>query len=78
MATDDEQGADERPGGDGSFRLFSLAGVDVNLHWTWFLAALLFMFYHTDRYQAAGWNVAESSDAFGRVTRASRTRAEAG
>jgi Zn-dependent protease len=59
MATEQEEEGDPRPGGDGSFRLFRVAGVDVNLHWTWFLAGLLFMFFGTNRYEAAVWNVAE-------------------
>ncbi|MFO0876606.1 MAG: M50 family metallopeptidase [Gemmataceae bacterium] len=51
----------------GSFRLFRAAGIDVYLHWSWFLIALILV---TSRrpdgmeYQAPAWKVAEFVSVF--------------
>jgi len=50
----------------GSIRLFRLAGIDVYLHWAWFLA----FFYFTSRpreYSSYGWNALEVLALFGIV-----------
>jgi Zn-dependent protease len=47
----------------GSIRLFRLAGIDVYLHWAWFLAVI----YFTNRphdYSSYGWNVVECLSLF--------------
>jgi Zn-dependent protease len=49
----------------GSFRLFRVAGIQVYLHWTWFLAAYLLITLRNDAYVSdspvhrAAWNIAE-------------------
>lgn len=54
------------PTKNGSIRLFRLAGIDVYLHWAWFLA----FFYFTSRpheYSSYGWNALEVLALFGIV-----------
>lgn len=43
----------------GAFRLFRFAGVDVYLHWTWFLAAWYFIGLRGSAYSSLAWNIAE-------------------
>ena len=43
----------------GSFRLFQFSGIDVYLHWTWFLAAWYFIGQRSGAYHSLTWNVAE-------------------
>src|SRR3979409_357385 len=43
----------------GSFHLFHFAGVDVFLHWSWFLVALYAINYRMGNYSSAVWNVFE-------------------
>jgi Zn-dependent protease len=43
----------------GSIRLFRLAGVDVFLHWSWFLVAAFEISGRAGTYSSAGWNVLE-------------------
>lgn len=43
----------------GSFHLFRLFGVDVFLHWWWFLAAVYFIQSPLGRYSSITWNVLE-------------------
>jgi len=43
----------------GSIRLFRLAGVDVFLHWSWFLVALYEIGAHDGRYSSVSWSIAE-------------------
>jgi len=43
----------------GSIRLFRLAGVDVFLHWSWFLIALYEIGAHDGRYSSVSWSIAE-------------------
>ena len=44
---------------EGSIRLFHFAGVDVFLHWSWFLVAIYEIQSRNTRYSSVGWNVAE-------------------
>lgn len=41
-----------------SFRLFRLAGIDVYLHWWWFLVAI-YEIRGSSRYSSIAWNIAE-------------------
>ena len=43
----------------GSIRLFQVAGVDVFLHWSWFLVAVYEIQSRPGKYSSIGWNVAE-------------------
>ena len=43
----------------GSFRLFRLAGVNVFLHWSWFIVAVLAVNQRRDDYSSLVWNAAE-------------------
>lgn len=43
----------------GSIRLFRFAGIQVYLHWTWFLAAWYFIAQRSGAYASIGWNIAE-------------------
>src|SRR5215472_7162802 len=45
--------------GDGSIRLFRFAGIDLFLHWSWFVVAVYEINGHTRRYSSLGWNIAE-------------------
>jgi Zn-dependent protease len=47
------------PTRQGSFRLFRLAGIDVFLHWSWFLIAWLGINYRVGEYHSMVWNVLE-------------------
>ncbi|HST08965.1 MAG TPA: site-2 protease family protein [Terriglobales bacterium] len=44
---------------EGSIRLFHFAGVDVFLHWSWFLVAIYEIQGRHSRYSSVGWNIAE-------------------
>ena len=44
---------------EGSIRLFHFAGVDVFLHWSWFLVAIYEIQGGHRRYSSVGWNIAE-------------------
>lgn len=44
---------------NGAFRLFRLFGVDVFLHWTWLIAAVIEFQFSEGRYRAPAWMVAE-------------------
>src|SRR5215471_7798241 len=46
-------------GRQGSIHLFKFAGVDVFLHWSWFLFALIEVKMRVGTYSSIGWNVAE-------------------
>jgi Zn-dependent protease len=48
----------------GAFRLFRFAGIDVNLHWTWFIAAWYFIGRGAGEYGSIAWNVAEYVSLF--------------
>src|SRR3979490_1725889 len=43
----------------GSFRLFRFAGVDLFLHWSWFLVATFEISDRAKRYPSLSWNVLE-------------------
>jgi Zn-dependent protease len=43
----------------GSIRLFRLAGIEVYLHWAWFLVAYYEISQRTGRYTSLAWNVLE-------------------
>jgi Zn-dependent protease len=43
----------------GSFHLFRFSGVDVFLHWSWFLVAILELNSRAGRYSSLAWNVVE-------------------
>jgi len=51
----------------GSFRLFRFAGIDLFLHWSWFLVALFEINQRAGRYSSIGWNVLEYLALFGIV-----------
>jgi Zn-dependent protease/ATP-dependent Clp protease adapter protein ClpS len=53
----------------GAFRIFSVAGIDVYLHWTWFLVAVI-MFQNPvgdKKYDSPIWNAIEYLSLFGIV-----------
>jgi len=43
----------------GSFRLFRVFGIEVFLHWSWFIVALIEINNRRDSYSSLAWNVAE-------------------
>jgi Zn-dependent protease len=43
----------------GSFRLFRLTGIDVFLHWSWFLVAFYMISKRSHHYTSLSWNVLE-------------------
>lgn len=43
----------------GSFKLFTLAGIAVYVHWAWFLIAIYSVQFRTHAYGSMVWNVAE-------------------
>jgi Zn-dependent protease/ATP-dependent Clp protease adapter protein ClpS len=51
----------------GAFRILSVAGIDVYLHWTWFLVALIMFQNPIGKYDSPVWNVAEYLSLFGIV-----------
>jgi Zn-dependent protease len=55
-------------GQQGGFRLFRLAGIDVFLHWSWFVVALYEIQGRTRQYGSLVWNVAEYLGLFLIVT----------
>ena len=46
-------------GQSGSIHLFRLAGVDLYLHWSWFLVAIYEIQSQSGKYSSVAWNVAE-------------------
>lgn len=55
------------PTRQGSIRLFRLAGIDLFLHWSWFLVAVLQIQYRARDYASPFWNVLEYLALFGIV-----------
>jgi Zn-dependent protease/ATP-dependent Clp protease adapter protein ClpS len=51
----------------GAFRILSVAGIDVYLHWTWFLTALILFQNPIGKYNSPFWNVLECLSLFGIV-----------
>jgi Zn-dependent protease len=61
---------DMEPSVAGSFRLFRAAGINVYLHWTWFVVAYLMISRDNPHYDTTGghlWKVAEYLSLFGIV-----------
>lgn len=52
----------------GSFRIFSLAGINVYLHWSWFIVALYEINTRQRSYSSPIWNVLEYLALFAIVT----------
>src|SRR5438128_11622694 len=52
---------------NGSFRLFRVAGIDVFVHWSWLLVAMVELGSRTNRYTSQVWNVVEYLSLFGIV-----------
>jgi len=48
----------------GSFKIFTVAGIAVYVHWMWFLAAVYSIQYRTHVYSSLGWNVLEYLSLF--------------
>jgi len=51
-------------GRQGSIRLFRLSGIDVFLHWSWFLVAVFEIQSRAGRYSSVAWNVLEYLSLF--------------
>lgn len=47
------------PTQQGSFRLFRLFGIDVHLHWSWFVVAAYLIHARSRLYDSPLWNIAE-------------------
>jgi Zn-dependent protease len=56
------------PGKPGAFRLFRVAGIDVFLHWSWFVAAAYEVVVRRGHYHSPVWNVVEYLTLFAIVT----------
>src|SRR5436305_1184489 len=56
------------PTGQGSFRLFRFAGIDVFLHWSWFVVAVVGIQNRRGEYSSMAWNVLEYISLFLIVT----------
>jgi Zn-dependent protease len=56
------------PSKPGAFRLFRIAGIDVFLHWSWFVVAVYEVQERTTHYQSPVWNVVEYLTLFLIVT----------
>jgi Zn-dependent protease len=48
----------------GSFKIFTLAGIGVYVHWSWFLVAIYSIQYRTHEYSSMTWNVLEYLSLF--------------
>lgn len=48
----------------GSFRLFRIAGIQVFLHWSWFVVAFIALSYRRNYYSSLTWNIAEYVSLF--------------
>ncbi len=47
------------PSHSGSIRLFRAAGIQVFLHWSWFVVAVIQLTYRRNYYSSLAWNIAE-------------------
>src|SRR5437667_156846 len=52
------------PTRQGSFHLFRFAGIDIYLHWSWFLAVYFLSQLRLGHYSSWTWNVAEYLSLF--------------
>jgi len=52
------------PTNKGAFKIFSLSGIGVYVHWSWFLVAVYSIQYRTHEYSSISWNVAEYLSLF--------------
>jgi len=52
------------PTRQGSFRLFRFAGINVFLHWSWLIVAVILVNYRASAYTSALWNVLEYVSLF--------------
>src|SRR6267143_4133219 len=52
------------PTRQGSFRIFRFAGIDVFLHWSWFLVALYEINYGRHQYSSPVWSILEYLSLF--------------
>lgn len=48
----------------GAFKIFTLAGIAVYVHWSWFLVAIYSIQFRTHEYSSMVWNVAEYLSLF--------------
>src|ERR1043166_8152826 len=55
------------PTRQGSFRLFQIAGVEIFLHWSWFVVALIEINQRQNSYSTVTWNALEYITLFGIV-----------
>ena len=51
-------------GRSGSIRLFRFSGIEVFLHWSWFLLAFYEINARKCDYSSIGWNIAEYVGSF--------------
>ena len=54
-----DNGKDCMAAGQGSIRLFRVAGITVFLHWSWFVVAMFEINLRVGRYSSPVWNVLE-------------------
>jgi len=52
------------PTNRGAFKIFSLAGIGVYVHWSWFLVAIYSIQFRTHEYSSMIWNVLEYLSLF--------------
>jgi Zn-dependent protease len=52
------------PTNKGGFKIFTLAGITVYIHWSWFLVAIYSVQFRTNTYTSMVWNVAEYLSLF--------------
>jgi len=52
------------PTRQGAIRLFRFSGIDVFLHWSWFLVAVYEINSRAGKYSSIGWNIAEYLSLF--------------
>src|SRR5271169_5361489 len=52
------------PTNKGAFKIFTLAGIAVYVHWSWFLVAIYSVQYRTHEYSSMIWNVLEYLSLF--------------
>jgi Zn-dependent protease len=52
------------PTNKGAFKIFTLAGISVYVHWSWFLVAIYSVQFRTHEYSSIIWNVLEYLSLF--------------